>query len=56
MKTKITEQVLKTSVLAMGGNPDDTSHQIIAAMVMDVDFRERVTRMMFNRALETINE
>jgi hypothetical protein len=56
MKTKVTKEQLRLSVQVLGGNADDSSHQIVAAMVMDADFRERVTRMMFNRALDGINE
>ena len=52
IETKISEAALRISVEAMGGNPDDSSHRIVAAMVMDPDFREKVTRFMFQRALK----
>lgn len=51
-QAKISEAALRVSVEAMGGNPDNSDHRIVAAMVMDPEFREQVTRFMFQRALE----
>ena len=52
--TQISEAALRLSVQAIGGNPDDKSHQIIAAMIMDPEFRENVTRFYFQRSLEIV--
>ena len=51
-QANITEEALRISVQAMGGDPNNSDHRIVAAMVMDPEFREKVTRFMFNRAVE----
>lgn len=53
-QAKISEAALRASVQAMGGNPENSDHRIVSAMVMDPEFREQVTRFMFNRALEMV--
>lgn len=53
-QSKISEEQLRISVTAMGGNPDESNHRIVAAMVMDPVFREQVTRFMFERALKMV--
>lgn len=54
MKTKLTKAQLKINAEALGMNPEDRGALMVAAMVSDPDFRERITRLHFLRALEMI--
>jgi len=56
MRTKLTEQQLKVNAEALGMNPEDRGALMAAAMVSDPDFRERLTRLFFQRALEMVNQ
>ena len=56
METKLTEAQLKINAEALGMNPEDRGALMVAAMVSDPDFRERITRLHFNRALEMVQK
>ena len=54
IETKITEGELRNQVVLLGGNPDDRSQLCVVAFLVDSDFREKVTRFYFDRALERV--
>ena len=50
--TKTTKQQLETNAKALGFDHTDPSALACAAMVSDPEFRERVTRFFFQRAMK----
>jgi hypothetical protein len=53
-KTRLTAEQLKINAEALGFNPNDRGAPACAAMVSDPGFRERITRMFFERALAAV--
>lgn len=53
-KTRLTTEQLEINARALDLDPSDRGALMCAAMVSDPDFRERITRMFFERALEAV--
>lgn len=54
MYTKLTRSQLETNAKALGFDPQEPGALVTAAMVSDPEFREKVTRFFFERALSEL--
>lgn len=56
MKTKLTRTQLQINAEALGFDTSDNGALACAAMVSDPEFREKITRLYFKRALELVRQ
>jgi hypothetical protein len=54
IETEVTEHELRKQVVLLGGNPDDRSQLCMMAFLVDSEFREKVTRLFFERSLKEV--